>query len=256
MLEIRPTLGSKFFDGKVNSYFTWYFTKKAGNTALQRNSTGMTNYTSWSLVESAYGNLSPYAYTTFKSGADEGFTKSHLGAIYGTPSVEFATTIGNFAPSMSIELDGEIETNESRSKVTADGGDEARSEVLALTGETADENDEIEQRHTTINNNIYPSITYTNAALAGFSTALGAEIYRKYKPKYEAQADGSDVTYKHSGYAIDEDTVSKFSIAYKFANGLKLTNEVRHNMKGVWEEGHADGDTRIENRIKLSTDLF
>ena len=238
-LSVRPTLGSKFFDGDLNSSFTWIFQRNAGSTKVEK--TTLYNVTTYNLISGTYGSITPY-FETYQDNGDS-FSSSYAGAEFAS-SKKVETGVGAVTfGAYSLPL-WELTSGAGAPKVSPANN----------TGAATLTESEIEQRDPSIYSYTGAYTSFKPAAVAGLGLSLGTELNRNWKPKYETNlVDGGERT-SLAGYATTNKITNKVKVSYPLSDKVTLSNEIRQYVGGAYEE-RIDGK-RWENRLKLNATLF
>jgi len=256
-LTVRPTLGATFFDGKVDTAFTWIFSKRPDAARITKSV--MYNETVIKALEGKQGYLGPYAYA--EQGVDgQDFSSADLG-LYG----EIATDVeiiggvlafnGYWNPTANYLSARELSKDGNKAPVSS------RSESLSLT----EDQSSIEQRDPTLKNVVGVGAKVKPAAVKGLSIGFAVDAIQQWKPKYAAEEVGGDVRTDIDGYETSSLMINKYAVSYKLTDKVTLTNQLRQNVAGYYEAGIDTGtpdrtgtvaDRRWENRVVLSATLF
>jgi hypothetical protein len=244
-LQLRPTLGAKFFSDKLDVAVTPIYQKNTDSNTVKTNQTE--SWIEYGLLSGDWGSVSPFAWVLFPHAGKGtttylGFTNSFkaptletgAGEIYGAFDWEFAATQTSRNEDIKIKNDTGIE---------AEGlGLRAGDDETTATGVQVDPSG---YNDVQIRLGIKPTKKLDLSLRSLYETT--------YAPKYAAKADGGQ---ELTGYAVPGITMNRFVASYKFDGGLTLVNEVRQYMDGLFEAGTKADATRWENRAKLIYDLF
>ena len=241
----RPTLGSTFFDGKLDTAFTWIFEKTADTVKI--NKTYFYNITTYDLLSGDNGSIKPYAeiYQTTPTGTagESGFKVAYLGTEFAT-NAEVATGAGAITFSAyTLPL-----------AVFSSGGMVPMDKPQNITGRAALTEEEIERQDPAYDSYTGVGVKFAPAAVTGLTAALGTELYRGWAPSYEVGlVDGSERT-SLDNYDVTNMITNKFTVVYPLSDKVNLSNQVRHYIGGIYESG-IDGK-RWENRLAITATLF
>ncbi len=260
-LTARPTLGSTFFNEKVDTAFTWVFRKKPDTTVVERYY--LMNVTQIKAIDGKYGNIGPYFETYQKNG--QSFEESYIG-LYGELNKDlelaagkvsfngYSQPVGLFRDAHSANL----EANQIEPR------NETSQETLSLTD---DENGAtIQQRDPSVFHFYGASAKFAPAAVKGFSVKGSVDLLNRYDPKYVTkETDDGDARTELDGYAVSGLTLNRIILGYKISDTLSVANQFRQYIGGIYGQSidaqHADktgqvGNYRFENRLQLTATLF
>jgi hypothetical protein len=260
-LQARPTLGATFYDGAVDSAFTWVFRKRADTTVVERYY--LMNVTQIKAIDGKYGNIGPYFETYQKNG--QSFDESYIG-LYGELNKDVELTAGKlsfngYSQPVGLFNDGKTANSED---YQVSPRNETSQEKLALTDD--DNGETIPQRDPSIFHFYGASAKFAPTVLKGFSVKGSIDLLHRYDPKYVTkETDDGEPRTELDGYAVSALTMNRVILGYKINDTLSLNNQIRHYMGGIYgssiDSTHADktkqvGNYRWENRLQLTATLF
>lgn len=258
-VSLRPTIGSTFFDSKLDTNFTWIFTKKAESAKIEKNSVGFYNETIYTAFQNDYVKLYPYLY------AEQNNLGNNFGLAQVGPHADFnyaaklsagtLTFSGSLAP--SVELFSP-EYNSSK-KVTVKNGTGRPDDQFSLTAvaEGQEPTTETEQKDPSFVNATSADVKFAPAALAGFSVAAGATYDQSWTPTYVGKDKEGDVVVEQDAYAVSSTVTNKLTLSYELNKTLTLVNQARYTVNGFYASNYENLDaSRFENRLILSATLF
>jgi hypothetical protein len=256
-LDIRPTLGSTFFDGRFDTSFTWIFRKAADTTAVKK--LILYNESKWTLLEGRFGDIGPNA-LTYQSD-DQSFNESYVG-IDANLKRDFAadhgtiTLSGYMGPAAAIRSGKDSQEN--KVSVRNDTGND--NFALDSTGST-----EIEQRDPTLWNYSGVQARFKPSLLPEFYVGLGVDLAQKWDPKYAASEVEGDTRVERVGYATSAVTSNVLKLGYKVSDDVTVAGALRQNVGGYYQQGLGEdspdptgywGATRWESRLSLQATLY
>ncbi len=260
-MQARPTVGSTFFNDKVDTAFTWVFKKSADTNFISKSY--LLNITQIKAVEGKYGNIGPY-FETYQSNG-QSFNESDIG-LYGELTNSFDLSAGKLALTAYTEPVGVF-----MDKHTASGDgnkiaprNETSQEKLSLN-EAGD--DTIQQRDPTIANYYGVNAKFSPEALKGFSVKGAVDLLSQWKPKYATkETEDGETRTELTGYETRGFTMNRIILGYKISDTLSIANQFRQYIGGIYgtsiDSTHPDqsvagvGTNRFENRLQLTATLF
>ena len=277
--ELRPTIGSTFFKGKLDSSFTFVFWNDIGSSELAKRD--VINYTQWNVIDGKFNANSPYllgpsAFTDLMTGDNSGasFAYSDIG-FFGEANYQFPIPTGSFTvrgylnPTMEVYSPEQSKKNHSTLVRNSDPGQRRGVSSSPLVDSDLPEDAPMaaRQRHP-----LYLAFygiggTYKPNSLEHLSLALGFDIIETWKPVYkETVVPGqAETSVKLESHERDAVSFARFTATYEVNKRITFVNQLRHYTAGLWERGiSADNPERTaqvgpvswENRLSLIVTLF
>jgi hypothetical protein len=253
VLTVRPTLGSTFFDKKVDTSFTWIFQKKAGDAKVTKDA--LYNVTTYELLKGDYGSVLPYAETYLSSTGD--FSASYSGVNLNASHTFKEAAAGDIKIGSYSYILGKFTSKSSEDDVGVKI--EPQIDGFALrnsVGAAAEEDVKIPQRTPSIFSYSGIYTKYTPAALSAVAVSAEIELDRHFDPKYKTVKVSDEYRFTDDGYSVKTGVINKLKVAYKFDNGVEVGNQLRHYVNGYWQDGTGSEETRWQNRLTLTSTLF
>lgn len=256
-IDVRPTIGSAFFDGKLDTSFTWIFRKTAETAKVTK--LIMFNESKWSVFQTPNVDIGPYA--VIYQSHDQSFSEAYVGL---DASLKKDVTIagGVLALSGYIEPLAVLHSGKSAAETRVNVRNETGNEAFALDSKGATD---MEQRDATIWNFSAIEARMKPDAVKGAYLGLGIELSQKWDPKYAAKSADGDTRVEKSGYAATAVTTNVFRLGYKVSDSLTLAGAIRQNIGGYYDQGVGESRpdptgywaaTRWESRLALQATLF
>lgn len=277
--ELRPTIGSTFLNGKLDSAFTFVFVNDVGSSDLVKHD--VVNYTQWNVIDGKFNANSPYlfgpsAFTDLMTGDNGGasFAYSDIG-FFGEANYQFPIPTGSFTvrgylnPTMEVYSPEQSKKNRSTLVRGNDPGQRrgVSSSPLVDTDLPEDAPMAARQKHP-----LYLAFygiggTYKPTSLEHLSLALSFDIIETWKPVYkETVVPGqSETSVKLESHERDAVSFARFTATYEVSKRVTVVNQLRHYTAGIWERGiSADNPERTaqvgavswENRLCMIVTLF
>ena len=265
-ISARPTIGTSLFDGKVDTSFTWIFTKYSGTTAVTK--TDVYNDTFITALDSEKaGSLKLEVYTYQNPNAnrigDGRFEESDISLNFESPpSWEIPTAAGKFGLYLFSQVAGVALTNGKDQPVDTVGGTNGHTREefgLAAAPEGGDDTKVTTPRRDPQLFNITYIQAYTKPVLVeGLRLSVGTEADTIWTPRYEAEEAGAnDNRIKLAGYKVYRGIINKYGVSYKLSDKVSVINQLRQNIGGYYAEGlNSDKGSRWENRLILNATLL
>jgi hypothetical protein len=255
--SLRPKLGTKLFDKKLDVSMTWIAAKTTENVMID--SGGAFAEVTYSIIATEHVDFHPYVY--FEQNGDSGFDKVQFG-----PHLEltntFHTGIGALAVTGFSEPLVEYALRKEPKKAPVTDATDRRG--LAVAGETPKAPPtETTPRDPIFLNTTELAVGFTPAALDKLSVTVLGTYFQNWKPRYVAKTNSDDSTRTElDGYKPNSAMLSRLNIDYKLTPTVTLTNSFRYMTKGFYDGVYtsdqevADISNRFENRLQLSATLF
>lgn len=253
-LSVRPTLGSSFFDGKLDTAFTLRYSKKPDSIRINKSLTD--NETTLTLIGNDIGSIKGYAYTELDG--EDSFTNTSLG-LYADAAKSLDIVGGSLKLSAYSNPTAGYKSGKQAAadKVTA-----ADRTSLALT----EADTKVEQQDPSIAHSFGGGVRYAPAAVKGLSVGPSVDFGQVWNPKYEmVETTDGNAKQNLNGYETRSATMTRLVVSYKLSDATTLTSQIRGITNGYWEEGVSVskpeealgyGKNRFEARVSLSTNLF
>jgi len=257
-LELLPTVGSTFFDGKVDTSFTWAFVKNPGSMSIDK--ADVYNVTLWKVLDGSEGYIGPYV-ETHQVTTNKYYNYSYvgfLGDVHHNVDIPTGalTFSGYLQPTWVLTSNGFANNVDNKLKVR---NDTSRS-TLALT--QANE-DKIAQRDPSILNQWGLGAKYKPALIKGLSVGLGVDFVQEWDPNYRAKDVGTETRYDLTGYTASVQTMNRLILSYAINDKVSVMEQLRQFVGGFYDHGITAADTnpietsyRWENRVTLSATLL
>ena len=258
VLQLRYSLGAKFFDEKLDTSLTLavnkrYETKQVGDdaTVWQR----LPEFTAlYQLVDHDLLEVKPYTVVAFP-GDDKELAVSLGGLIETGYDMDFAggkVSIGGgvdlWATQSSYE-DTEVEA----------GSDADRESLLKRDGIALKDNEEgvaesltKEEDYLRYGSDYGLWASYQPEMLDGLSIALSSTYQVRYTPEFVAEGDDIE----RSGYDTGDKVENSISVSYDITDELSISNNFYYYIDGFFDKATASGELRSLNRIMVSYTLF
>lgn len=256
-LDVRPTLGSTFFDGKFDTSFTWIFRKTADSTKISK--LILFNESKWTVLQGRYGDIGPYA-VTYQSN-DQSFSESYVG-FDANLKKDVPITTGILALKGYMQPLAVLQSGKNSSDHKVNVRNDTGNDGFALDGGG---NTEIEQRDPTLWNYSGAEAQYKPSVVQGLYVGLGVELSQKWQPKYVAKSVDNETRVEMDGYEATSLTTNVFKLGYKMSKTMTVAGAIRQNIGGYYEQGVGEtkpdptgywGPTRWESRLALQATLF
>ena len=258
LLSVRPRLGTKLFDGKVDAFFEaplWH----ASNTAHfeQRYILPEVDVT---LLDDDYATIMPYFDAVMPKGGEILSSNIHAylelhAKINGTPAGDLTPFVA-VEPAMNFHDKAQTTTVDESSSSKNSGG-------LALTDTT----DNSGNRTRTTNQQepgtqvqYSAGVNYVPSVVKKLTVTAQALFTREYNPRYAiVEQSNGETKEEKTGYDTTDTTMNNLILSYKADDKVTVSNDFRYRLNGFYAEtAHADigGYQRIENRLVLTYKLF
>lgn len=258
-VDVRPTLGSTFYNDKLDTAFTWIFRKTPESVALQKSSVGFYNETMFTVFENENFKFFPYLYVEQGSLGDN-FSAADIGPhldvkqAYKLSAGEL--TVAGFVEPLVEFYSGKGAKSLKKMKVK---NSTDRDYTLA-----PDEPEvvEVEQKDPRFYNTTEVMVKFVPAKLSALSFSLGADYLQNWMPKYKDTEKAGTVDVELDGYAVTSAVLNKFTVGYKINDTFTVTNSARYAVGGAYAETYDQDDevtgmkARFENRLSLNATLF
>lgn len=255
-LDARPTLGSTFYDGKLDTAFTWIFRKTPESARIQKHPVGFYNETTFTVFENDNFKFFPYLYVEQGSTGDS-FSSASVGPHLDVKQV-LKTGAGDVTFSGFFEPLGEFTSGASANKQKVKNSTDEGYTLADGEQEVAD----IEQKDPGLSNTTEVAVDFAPAMVKGLTVKLAADYMQNWTPKYKDSEQSGAIDAELDGYATKDAVLNKLSISYKFNDSFTLSNSARYTVGGAYEETY-DKDTKVsgvvsrfENRLALTATLF
>jgi hypothetical protein len=255
-LDARPTLGSTFYDGKLDTAFTWIFRKTPESARIQKHPVGFYNETTFTVFENDNFKFFPYLYVEQGSTGDS-FALADIGPHLDVKQV-LKTGAGDVTFSAFFEPLAEFTSGATAAKQKVKN---STDEGYTLAeGETAEA--ELEQKDPSLLNTTEVAVKFAPAMVKGLSLTLAADYLQNWTPKYKDSEQTGEIDAELDGYATKDAVLNKLSISYKLNDAFTLSNSARYAVGGAYEEtydrnlGVSGLAARFENRLVLTATLF
>lgn len=256
-LDIRPTLGSSFFDGRLDTSFTWIFRKTADTAKVSK--LILFNESKWTVLQGKYGDIGPYALTYQSDG--QSFSESYVG-FDANLKRDLVATAGTFSLKGYMEPLAAIRSGKNSGENKVSVRNDTGNENFALS---SPDSAEIEQRDPTLWNYSGVEARFKPNLLPELYVGLGVDLAQKWDPKYVATEDEGDTSVELDGYATSAVTTNVFRLGYKLSDSTTIAGALRQNIGGYYQQGVGEdrpdptgywGGTRWESRVALQATLF
>jgi hypothetical protein len=253
-LSVRPSIGSTFFDGKLDSYFTLRYSKKPDSVRINKSFTD--NETFLTLVKNDIGAIKGYAYTVMAG--EDSFADTSLG-LYADAAKSLDIVGGSLKLSAYSNPTAGYKSGK---QAAADKAPAADRTSLSLK----EDDTKVEQQDPSIGHTFGGGVRYAPAAVKGLSFGPSVDFGQAWTPKYEmVETTDGNAKQQLNGYATRSATMTRLVVSYKLSDATTLTSQIRGLTAGYWEEGVSVskpeealgyGANRFEARVSLSTNLF
>ena len=249
-LQVRPTIGTTLFDGKVDTSFTFRYNKKADTSRISKSSTY--NITTIDIVGDESASLKAYG-LTYVAGEDS-FSSSDLGL-----TADAAKAIGpvKFSAFINPTVSFNSGKNAKEDKVTA------ADKTNGLTLTEADTT--VEKEHPGIWNYTGASAKYTIGA-TGLSVGTGLTHGQNWEEKLAiVQVEDGTTRRSSDGYQYRSNTIANVNVGYKISDKTSVSALFGGLTTGFFEKSlnksRPDatlgyGANRYEARLSLNATLF
>ena len=258
-VDVRPTIGSTFFNDKLDTAFTWVFRKVPESVVFQKQSFGFYNETTFTVFENDNFKFYPYLYVEQGSLGDS-FSLAdigpHLEAKKTFKSSAGELTLAGFVEPLAEYYSGAAAKALEKKKVK---NSTERAYTLA-EGETAEV--DVAQKDPSFANTTELAVTFVPAKLSDLTVSLAADYLQNWNPKYKDAAKDGSVEAKLDGYATKDAVLNKLTLSYKFNDTFTLSNSARYAVGGLYGETYDRNEkvsgmqARFENRLSLNAVLF
>ena len=276
---LRPTIGSTFFNGDLDTSFTYSFSNDVGSSELRK--VDVINSTLWSVVKGNFDANSPYLFgpsadTSLFDGSKNGtgFSYSDIG-FFGQMSSLFPVPSGTLNVrgylNPVVELYSHEQNEKSRSTLirSADQGSRSGISSSHLVDVEVPPNEPLaaRQKHPMYLASYGIAGTYQPHWSTKLALGIGLDVIQTWKPVYKETLDPgkTETTVRRDGYARDAVSFARLTVKYDFTKRVSLVNQLRHYTAGIWDRGIsvANPDTTgqvgqiaWENRLSLNVSLF
>jgi hypothetical protein len=257
--EVRPTLGLTMFGERLDTSFTYIFTRPYGTNAVAKKA--LYNETMLSLVKTKLGTegdlaFGPYTYVDVNNAAPGSFNTADVGVKLDV-SQNLAIRGGKLSFSGYLQPVASILSQSAYDK--SRGTFEDTNPALSLTDA---EQEEFKAKDPTLKNFSGFTVEFKPEGLTKFSTGLGLDMSQEWAPVYRAEtaSDGrKNQVLDH--HATSATTRNKFCVGYQITESLKISNTVYQYLDGYMQRGVHTGSSGSnkngwENRVTLAATLF
>ena len=259
-LSLRPIIGMKYLENRIDSSFTFIFRRNPKELPVSRDI--LYNETFIKVLNGQNGFISPYAYSEFdRENMDYKFSKVGLN-FTGEKSVQGRWTVlklkGYIEPKVLVISDKYATSKDFA--VTPRNETSQSSLALNSSGATT-----MERRHITYLDDFGASFKLSPANLTQLYTGLSVDVTSRWTPRYVARDTSGGIDTSFNGYERRSLTLTRWSLSYKFTDRLTLTNQLGHYDGGLYEyeidarfadPRHEINSARWENRMSLSATLL
>jgi hypothetical protein len=251
-LQVRPTLGTTLFDGKVDTAFTFRYIKKPETSRISKSSTY--NETTVAIIGNDLASLKAYG-LTYVAGEDS-FSTSDLGFLAEAAKAYGPLKISAYMNPVA-SFNSRKNALDDKNKVTAAD----KTPGLSLT----DSDKKVEKEQPGIGNSAGISASY-KIGTTGLALGTGLDFGQAWEEKL-AIVEVEDGTTRRSsdGYQYRSSTMSKVNVSYKLSDKTSVVGQVRGLTRGFYAEsvnksnpdealGYATN--RFEARLSLNATLF
>jgi hypothetical protein len=259
-LSLRPNIGMKYFENRLDSSFTFIFRRNPKELPISRDI--LYNETFIKVLNGQNGFISPYAYSEFdRENMDYKFSKVGLN-FTGEKAIQGKWAIlklkGYVEPKVLVISDKYAMSKDFA--VTPRNETSQSSLALNSSGATT-----MERRHVTYLDDFGASFKLSPANWSQLYTGLSVDVTSRWTPRYVARDTAGGVDTSFNGYERRSLTLSRWSMSYKFTDRLTLTNQLGHYDGGLYEyeidarfadPRHEINSARWENRMSLSATLL
>ena len=283
--EVRPTIGSTFFDGALDSSFTYIFGTTVGTNELRKYD--VVNTTTWTVFSGKFNANSPYtfgpsAFTDLMTGDANGasFSYTDLG-FFADANYQMPVPTGELMlraylnPSVELYSHQQNQKNRSTLVRSSDGAADRPPANTLGDGEAAAGDQPLAAQVHPMYLAFYGlSAAYKPNANRRLSLGVGFDIIETWRPAYRSpdpgqggEADGQSGQAPGGPPYHTKDAVSyaHLTLGYEISPRVTLVNVLRHYSGGVFERSidldHPDetgqvGPISWENRLSLVINLF
>lgn len=259
-VDLRPTLGSTFYDGQLDTAFTWIFRKNPDSVRIVKNGVGFYNETTWTLFQNDNFKFFPYLYVEQGSVGANSFALADVGPHLDAKAA-FKSDLGEWTISGFVEPLAEFYSGATATKAAKQKVKNSTDDSFTLAPSDAAET-EFEQKDPALVNTTELALSFVPAKLSALRVTLAANYLQNWKPKYEDSSSDAGINPELSGYETKDAVLNKFTLVYKLTDKLTLANSARYAVGGAYEKTY-DKDlgvsglaNRFENRLTLTATLF
>lgn len=259
-LDLRPTVGSTFYNGKLDTAFTWIFRKNPDSVRIVKHDVGFYNETTYTVFQNDYVKFFPYLYVQQGSIGSNSFALVDVGP-HVDVKTSFKTDMGELTLSGFVEPLAEFYSGagakQSAMKKVKNSTDDTYTLAPSDTAQT-----EIEQKDPSLLSTTELALSFVPAKLSGLNVSLAANYLQNWTPRYEDPAGDADINPELAGYETNDAVMNKFTLSYKLNDSLTLANSARYTVGGAYEKtydkdlGVSGVSARFENRLTLTATLF
>ncbi len=262
MAQLRPKLGMKLLDEKLDASVYGKFSKENGSTnVIQGQPHADIGY---ALYSGTYLSISPALDLDFPAKGKSAGTSGNLGA-NATLQAPIETNLGTVTPILYVEGGANL-TSRQEDAVVNNESSRSKDEALTLllankapAGKDKDGNLAIAngKKDHSVGTSYQAALGWATP-LSGLTTEARVFVNQSYDPTYTlSQDDTIDTTYKAT-----TETLNKINVSYKVTDKLTIANDFVQAMGGVYGSRRSEGDkvitpvSRYTSVAKFSYTLF
>lgn len=248
-VEVRPTVGTRLVDGRLDLNVTFGAIKKSGTAEFtQRNPEIVAELSAYS-----GDNLSVTPYLdVFTPFAGKG-TSGKMAVNTAVKTQELSTGAGTISLTASVEPG--VETASRPGFAPVDIRVDRSADELGLVYNEEKSTHETEKREPNLSNEAVATITFKPSNLAGVTASLGGFVDTEWSPKYEvvvSEEESFDV--RKAGYNVINTSFNRLRLTWAVNDRVLFINDTLQYIDGIYEK-RVDGK-RWENVARLSYTLF
>lgn len=251
--QLRAYLGSKFFDGKLDTQLILAGTKATETTKISNRRPEI--YTSLNAFSNDYVSIDPYldVYVPYQGSGTDGTLSLDVTAMI--PTIQ--TAAGGLDLSIGLDPNASLSSREEKT-ANVDVKTDRQASFLTTSESGAPE---VKKKEPSYNAEARASIGFKPAIVKGLGLTATSYVNRSFEPKYEVVEEGNDTVQTRVGYTTENITRQSLVVSYKVNDSLSLANETWHKMNGAYAARYdgpagSDGLSRVTNIVKLTYTLF
>lgn len=259
VLQLRYSLGSKFFDERLDTSLTLAVNKRYETKRVEDSDTISQRlpefFASYELIDHELLEIKPY--TVVNLPIDD---KSLAVSVGSTIQTNYDMDVAGGKVSIGGGADLWLTQSEYGETEVRVGKDADRTSLikhpkmsLRGEGEGEEEGYTIEEDYTRFGSDYGIWASYEPGMIDGLTVGLSSVYRVRYTPEFEANADNKP---ERRGYNNDDKVESSVSVSYNVTDDLSISNDFYYYVDGFFNKATDSGELRSLNRIRISYTLF
>ena len=254
LFSVRPTLGTKLFDGKVDTYFTAPFFHR--NKTANLDQPYLLHETDVTLLDNEYTTIRPYFDAVFPKGGE--VSSSNFHAYLELHTIQKGTAVGDLTPFVALEPMVAYHDKAQTAKASVDSSNAGKNSTALTTNSDGTTTIGKQEPESALEYTV--GVNYVPATIKKLTVTGAAILTREYDPQYKmVQSVEGDNQVEKTGYTIRDTTKNQLVLSYKASDTTTISNDFRYRLNGFYAStANTDvvGYQRIENRLVLTYKLF